>query len=116
MHCWPGESVWPPAAPSAGPLGGFVNLFPLGEIAETLGAVAVVVGGALAISGAFLAFILLLLPFLLWVAAVTGYFLLVAEAVIAVNLWAIAHLRLDGEGLAGEAARQRGRAITWCSP
>ncbi len=89
-----------------GAIGGFVNLFPLGEIAETLGAVAVVVGGALAISGAFLAFILPLLPFLLWVAAVTGYFLLVAEAVIAVNLWAIAHLRLDGEGLAGEAARQ----------
>ncbi|MCY4197138.1 MAG: DotA/TraY family protein [Rhodobacteraceae bacterium] len=89
-----------------GTAGAFVNLFPVAEIADTLGGIVVVLGGALVVAGAFLAFILPMLPFLLWIAAVTGYFLLVAEAVIAVNLWAIAHLRLDGEGLAGEAARQ----------
>ena len=47
-----------------------------------------------------------MLPFLLWVAAATGYFILVAEVTIAVNIWAVAHLWLDGEGFAGEAARQ----------
>ena len=85
---------------------GLVALLPVAGIAETLGGAAVVIGGALMVSGAFLAFILPLLPFLLWTAAVTGYFLLVAEAVIATNLWAVAHLRLDGEGLAGNAAQQ----------
>jgi conjugal transfer/type IV secretion protein DotA/TraY len=50
------------------------------------------------------AIMLPLMPFLIWVIAVTGYFLLVAEAVIAAPLWAIAHLRADGEGISGQAA------------
>ncbi|MDE0256041.1 MAG: DotA/TraY family protein [Rhodospirillaceae bacterium] len=90
-------------AASAGALG---RLIPAAQIAGELGRAAAVIGGALMLSGSFLAFILPMLPFLLWTAAVTGYFLLVAEAVIAANLWAVAHLRLDGEGLSGEAARQ----------
>lgn len=56
--------------------------------------------------GVLMSFILPMLPFVFWIVAVTGYFLLVAEAIIAVNLWAIAHLRMDGEGIAGEAGRQ----------
>lgn len=50
------------------------------------------------------AIMLPLMPFLIWTIAVTGYFLLVAEAVIAAPLWAIAHLRADGEGISGQAA------------
>ncbi len=86
--------------------GGLAGALPFGDIIAGLGQAAAIVGGALMVSGAFLAFILPMLPFLLWIAAVTGYFILIAEAVIACNLWAVAHLRLDGEGLAGEAARQ----------
>lgn len=57
-------------------------------------------------AGVTLTFILPLMPFFYWVLAVTGYFLVVVEAVIAVNLWALSHLRMDGEGLSGEAGRQ----------
>ena len=57
-------------------------------------------------AGALLAFILPMMPFFYWVLAVTGYFLLIAEAIVAVNLWALAHMRMDGEGLSGEAGRQ----------
>lgn len=56
-------------------------------------------------AGGALSFILPMLPFIYWVLAVTGYFLLIIEAVIAVNLWALAHMRMDGEGISGEAGR-----------
>ena len=87
-------------------LGRVAQRLPLVGVVEDLGRVAVVIGWALMSSGAFLAFILPMLPFLLWTTAVTGYFILVAEAIIAVNLWAVAHLRMDGHSFAGEAARQ----------
>ena len=87
-------------------LGAVAKKFPVAGIGEDLGRMAAVVGWALMSSGAFLAFILPMLPFLLWTTAVTGYFILVAEAIIAVNLWAVAHLRMDGHSFAGEAARQ----------
>lgn len=57
-------------------------------------------------AGSLLSYILPIMPFFYWVLAVTGYFLLVAEAVIAVNLWALAHMRMDGDGISGEAGRQ----------
>lgn len=56
-------------------------------------------------AGATLAIILPIMPFVFWVLAVTGYFLLIVEAVVAVNLWALAHMRLDGDGISGEAGR-----------
>lgn len=57
-------------------------------------------------AGAGLSFILPLMPFLFWILAVMGYFLLICEAIIAVSLWALSHLRMDGEGISGEAGRQ----------
>jgi conjugal transfer/type IV secretion protein DotA/TraY len=56
-------------------------------------------------AGGTLSYILPMMPFIYWVLAVTGYFLLIIEAVIAVNLWALAHMRMDGEGISGEAGR-----------
>ena len=56
-------------------------------------------------AGVSLSFILPIMPFLYWVLAVMGYFLLIAEAIIAVNLWALSHLRMDGEGFSGEGGR-----------
>jgi len=84
--------------------GGILSLFP--GAAGALGGGLVSIGTPLVIGGSLMAFILPMLPFIFWIVAVTGYFLLVAEAIIAVNLWAIAHLRMDGEGIAGEAGRQ----------
>lgn len=57
-------------------------------------------------AGSILAFLLPILPFIFWILAVTGYFILIVEAMIAVNLWALSHMRLDGEGLSGEGGRQ----------
>jgi conjugal transfer/type IV secretion protein DotA/TraY len=56
-------------------------------------------------AGVSLSFILPIMPFLYWVLAISGYFLLICEAVVAVNLWALSHLRMDGEGISGEAGR-----------
>lgn len=57
-------------------------------------------------AGVSLTFILPIMPFFYWVLAVSGYFLLIFEAIVAVNLWALSHLRMDGEGLSGESGRQ----------
>lgn len=75
------------------------DIFLPGDIAST-------VGGIIATAGATMAIILPLMPFLFWIMAVTGYFLLVVEAFIAVNLWAISHLRMDGEGMSGGVGRE----------
>lgn len=77
--------------------GGGVN-----TLATIIGPILVTIAGG----GAALAFILPMLPFLFWVLAVTGYFLLVVEAVVASSLWAVAHLKMDGEGISGDSARQ----------
>lgn len=55
------------------------------------------------VAGSAMAFVLPILPFLFWVLAVTAYFLLIAEALVAVNLWALSHMRMDGDGISGEA-------------
>ncbi len=64
------------------------------------------IGFAILMVGQTLTTIMPVLPSLIWVAAVTGYFLIIAEAIISVNLWAIMHFRLEGEGLAGPATQQ----------
>ena len=66
-------------------------------------AVALPMVGTLWAAGALLQLILPMMPWILWVVAITGYFLLVVEAVVGVSLWAFAHLRMDGEGISGEA-------------
>lgn len=58
------------------------------------------------LAGITLAFVLPIMPFLYWLLGVTGYFLTVVEAVVAINLWALAHMRMDGDGLSGEAGRR----------
>ena len=60
---------------------------------------------AMLTAGSILHLLLPIMPFIFWVLAVTGYFILVVEAMIAVNLWAIAHMRMDGDGISGEAGR-----------
>lgn len=71
----------------------FVGLF--GVVITTLGIV-----------GAFLTFILPMLPTVIWVIAVSSFFLLVVEAIFAAPLWAIAHLSLEGRGMSGQQARR----------
>jgi conjugal transfer/type IV secretion protein DotA/TraY len=56
-------------------------------------------------AGAYLGVILPLQPFILWIIAVAGWLILVVEAVVGGALWALAHLRPEGNGLSGDGAR-----------
>lgn len=70
------------------------------------GSILSTVAAVLFTAGATMSFILPMLPFMFWILAVSGYILLVVEAVISVNLWAISMMRMDGEGISGEAGRK----------
>ena len=56
------------------------------------------------IPGLTLAFVLPMIPWVMWMAGVTGWLILVCEAVIAVPLWMLAHMTMQGEGLHGRAS------------
>ena len=56
--------------------------------------------------GAMMGYVVPMLPWVLWVSALLGWFILVVEAVIAAPLWALAHMRMDGEGIAGTMGEQ----------
>jgi conjugal transfer/type IV secretion protein DotA/TraY len=58
---------------------------------------------ALLIPGILIAYVLPLIPWVMWIAGVTGYLILVIEAVIAVPLMMFAHMTFDGDGLHGRA-------------
>lgn len=58
---------------------------------------------ALLIPGLTIAFVLPAIPWVMWMAGVMGWLILVCEAVIAVPLWMLAHMTMQGEGLHGKA-------------
>ena len=91
-------------------LGGFVGDALTGgtlssAVSALSGALSALAGISIA-AGGVLMFIIPMMPFFFWVIGVTGYFLLVAEAIVASSIWAIAHMRMDGEGISGDSARQ----------
>jgi conjugal transfer/type IV secretion protein DotA/TraY len=58
---------------------------------------------ALMIPGLIIAYVLPLIPWIIWMAGVCGWIILVCEAMIAVPLWMLAHMTVGGEGLHGRA-------------
>lgn len=56
---------------------------------------------ALLLPGLTIAYVLPMIPWILWMAGVAGYLILVCEALIAVPLWMLAHMTFEGEGLHG---------------
>lgn len=58
---------------------------------------------SLLVPGLTIAFVLPMIPFVMWIAGVMGWLVLVCEAVIAVPLWMLAHMTTQGEGLHGRA-------------
>ncbi|MBS1025862.1 DotA/TraY family protein [Gluconobacter kondonii] len=58
---------------------------------------------ALLLPGLTLAFVLPMIPWVMWMAGVAGWLILVCEGVIAVPLWMLAHMTMSGEGLHGHA-------------
>jgi conjugal transfer/type IV secretion protein DotA/TraY len=58
---------------------------------------------ALMIPGILIAYVLPMIPWVLWMAGVCGWIILVCEAMIAVPLWMLAHMTVSGDGLHGRA-------------
>jgi conjugal transfer/type IV secretion protein DotA/TraY len=58
---------------------------------------------ALMIPGIMIAYVLPMIPWVLWMAGVCGWIILVCEAMIAVPLWMLAHMTVGGDGLHGRA-------------
>ncbi len=76
----------------------------IGKVAETVGGFAVSVAMVGLLAGVVLLYVVPLLPFVYFFFALLGWVFSIAEALLAVPLWALAHLRIDGEGFAGAAA------------
>ncbi|WP_395173516.1 DotA/TraY family protein [Roseibium alexandrii] len=79
----------------------------LSTVAELAGALAslfFILAGIAVVAGVFLAYIIPLMPFVYFVFAVIAWVLEIFEAIVAMPLWALAHLRIDGEGMPGQAA------------
>jgi conjugal transfer/type IV secretion protein DotA/TraY len=56
-------------------------------------------------AGVTLAYVLPMMPYLYWIAGVTGWFLLVVEAVAYAPLWFLAHMTFAGDGIHGKGVR-----------
>ncbi len=56
--------------------------------------------------GFLMYYVIPFMPFLYFFFAVTGWIKGIFEAMVGVPLWALAHLRIDGQGLPGDAAAQ----------
>jgi len=56
---------------------------------------------ALLMPGLTIAFVLPMIPWVMWIAGIIGYLILVCEAMVAVPLWMLAHLTFEGDGLHG---------------
>ena len=57
----------------------------------------------LLIPGLIIAYVLPMIPWVMWMAGVCGWIILVCEAMIAVPLWMLAHMTVGGDGLHGRA-------------
>lgn len=55
------------------------------------------------IPGLTIAFVLPMVPYVMWIAGIASWLILVCEAMIAAPLWMLAHMSLNGEGLHGAA-------------
>lgn len=75
-----------------------------GEMAGAAAGIFFIMAGIGLLAGVFLAYIIPLLPFVYFAFAVIGWVLEIFEAIVAMPLWALAHLRIDGEGMPGQAA------------
>lgn len=58
---------------------------------------------AMLVPGLTVAFVLPMVPYVMWIAGIASWLILVCEAVVAAPLWMLAHMTLNGEGLHGNA-------------
>ena len=77
---------------------------PFGEGLTSMGKMFSGFAGVGLLIGFVLFYVLPFLPFLYFFFAVGNWVKGIFEAIVAMPLWALAHLRIDGEGIAGDAA------------
>jgi len=58
---------------------------------------------AILLPGVIIAYVLPMIPWVMWMAGVCGWIILVCETMIAVPLWMLAHMTVGGDGLHGRA-------------
>lgn len=83
---------------------GFGLAVVLGIISTTGGLVLAGISAALFGFGAVNGIYLPVLPAVLWMSAVIGWFILFVECMIAAPLWAMMHVHMDGDGIAGRGS------------
>lgn len=91
----------------AGALGGVANIMGYSGAATFSAAVSSMMGQIALVAlgmGFVLAYIIPMMPFLYFFFAVGVWLKSVFEAMVAMPLWALAHVRIDGEGIPGPAA------------
>ena len=76
----------------------------LGSLASTGGSIVSSVGTVFFIISFMLYYVIPFLPFLYFFFAVSGWVKAIFEAMVAIPLWALAHIRIDGEGMPGPSA------------
>lgn len=76
----------------------------LGAVAKTAGNVATSFIFVSLILGFILFYVLPFMPFIYFLFAIAGWIKSIFEATVAMPLWALAHLRIDGEGMPGPGA------------
>jgi conjugal transfer/type IV secretion protein DotA/TraY len=86
-------------------IGGMASALPIiGGLLDGAGSLMVMLGLLGLAAGLVLFFLLPLMPFIYFFFAVISWVLEIFEAVIAMPLWALAHLKIDGDGMPGQAA------------
>lgn len=88
----------------AGGIAGRLNLFNAGPALNAASGLAASIAGIGLLIGFILYYMVPFMPFLYFFFAVGTWVRGIFEAMVGVPLWALAHLRIDGEGLPGEAA------------
>ncbi len=76
----------------------------LSSIASTLASFAFTLSGILLTAGFILYYVVPFLPFIYFFFAVGSWIKTIFEAMVGAPLWALAHIRIDGDGLPGQAA------------
>jgi len=76
----------------------------VGQLADTAGGFFKTLVQTTLVMGIMLYYVLPFLPFIYFLFAVSGWVKSIFEAMVAMPLWALAHIRLDGEGIPGAGA------------
>ena len=78
----------------------------LSAIIDTIGKYLMAIGVVFAAAGMMLAVYTPMVPYILWLAGVVGWTILLMEALVAGPLWMVMHMSPSGEGIAGDKAQQ----------